>query len=157
MARARSQPQRVVPWPKIILLAVERIESKKIAHHVSPSRRAVKLWSEHFLALRASSPETEAPRPSRLPAISNKRRAAAVGTTLQSRSPHATHWKNLLVAKAQCVNETKVRRDLEAARTEPVPCPNTQDEPRSSVCGKVEGYRRTLSEPARGNSGTARR
>jgi transposase len=109
-ARARSQPQRVVQRAKIVLLAAEGVENRKIAHRVGASRPTVQLWRERFLALRTAGLEKDAPRPGRLPAISEQKRAVIVEATLHSQPPHATHWSTRLMAKAQGVSEATVRR-----------------------------------------------
>ena len=109
-ARARSQPQRVVQRAKIILLAAEGVESQTIAHRVGTSRPTVQLWRERFLALRTAGLEKDAPRPGRIPAISDLKRAAMVEATLHSQPPHATHWSTRSMAKGQGVSEATVRR-----------------------------------------------
>jgi len=109
-ARARTQPQRLVQRAQIILLAADGVESQQIAHQVGTSRRTVQLWRERFLALRTSGLEKDAPRPGRVPAISDKKRAAIVEARLHSQPPHATHWSTRRMAKAQGVSEATVRR-----------------------------------------------
>jgi transposase len=109
-ARARSQPLRVVQRAKIILLAADGLESQRIAQRVGASRPTVQLWRGRFLALRTAGLEKDAPRPGRIPAISEQKRAAIVEATLHSHPPHATHWSTRLMAKAQGVSEATVRR-----------------------------------------------
>jgi transposase len=109
-ARARSQPLRVIQRAKIILLAAEGIDSQTIARHVGASRPTVQLWRERFLALRTAGLEKDAPRPGRILAISDAKRAAIVEATLHSQPPHATHWSTRSMAKAQGVSEATVRR-----------------------------------------------
>ena len=109
-ARARSQPLRVIQRAKIILLAAAGVESQQIAQQVGTSRPTVQLWRERFLALRTAGLEKDAPRPGRIPPISDAKRAAIVEATLHSQPPHATHWSTRLMAKAQGVSEATVRR-----------------------------------------------
>lgn len=109
-ARARSQPQRLVQRARIILLAAQGVEGREIAQQVGTSRPTVQLWRERFLALRTSGLEKDAPRPGRIPAISDQKRAMIVEATLHSRPPHATHWSTRMMAKAQGVSEATVRR-----------------------------------------------
>jgi len=109
-ARARSQPQRLVQRARIILLAAEGVENQAIAHRVGTSRPTVQLWRERFLALRTAGLEKDAPRPGRIPAISDEKRAAIVEATLHRQPPHATHWSTRRMAKAQGVSEATVRR-----------------------------------------------
>jgi transposase len=109
-ARSRTQPQRLAQRARIILLAAEGVESQEIAHQVDASRPTVQLWRERFLALRISGLEKDAPRPGRIPAISDAKRAAIVEATLHSPPPNATHWSARMMAKAQGVSEATVRR-----------------------------------------------
>ena len=101
---------RLIQRAKIILLAAEGVESQTIARRVRASRPTVQLWRERFLALRTARLEKDAPRPGRLPAITEAKRAAIVEATLHSRPPHATHWSTRSMAKAQAVSEATVRR-----------------------------------------------
>jgi len=110
LARARTQPQRLVQRARIILLAAEGVESQRIAQQVGASRPTVQLWRERFLALRTAGLEKDAPRPGRIPAISDEKRAAIVEATLRSQPPNATHWSTRLMAQAQGVSEATVRR-----------------------------------------------
>jgi transposase len=109
-ARARSQPQRLVQRAQIILMAAEGVESQQIAHGLQVSRPTVQLWRERFLALRTAGLEKDAPRPGRLPAISDQKRAAIVEATLHRQPSNATHWSTRLMAKTQGVSEATVRR-----------------------------------------------
>ena len=100
-ARARSQPQRLVQRAQIILMAAEGVESQQIAHGLQVSRPTVQLWRERFLALRTAGLEKDAPRPGRLPAISDQKRAAIVEATLHRQPYTATHCSTRLMAKTQ--------------------------------------------------------
>jgi transposase len=109
-ARARSQPLRVIQRAQIILLAAAGVESQQIAHQVGTSRPTVQLWRERFLALRTAGLEKDAPRPGRIPPISDAQRAAIVEATLHRPPPNATHWSTRTMANAQGVSEATVRR-----------------------------------------------
>lgn len=109
-ARSRTQPQRLVQRAQIVLLAAERVESQEIAFRLRVSRPTVQLWRERFLALRTSGLEKDAPRPGRLPPISDAKRAAIVEATLHRQPPNATHWSTRMMAEAQGVSEATVRR-----------------------------------------------
>ena len=108
--RARSQPLRVVQRAQIILLAAEGVESQSIARRLGTSRPTVQLWRARFLALRTAGLQKDAPRPGRLPAISDQKRAAIVEATLHRQPRQATHWTARSMAKAQSVSEATVRR-----------------------------------------------
>src|SRR5579864_3797203 len=109
-ARSRTQPQRLVQRAQIILLAGEGAENQDIAVRLLVSRPTVQLWRERFLALRTSGLEKDAPRPGRLPPISDQKRAAIVEATLHRPPPQATHWSTRMMAAAQGVSEAPVRR-----------------------------------------------
>lgn len=109
-ARARSEPQRLVQRARIVLLAADGVESQTIALRVGTSRPTVQLWRERFLALRTAGLEKDAPRPGRIPAISEGKRAAIVEATLHRQPCHATHWSTRRMAQAQGVSEASVRR-----------------------------------------------
>ncbi len=109
-ARARSQALRVVQRAQIILLAADGVESQEIAQRLRVSRPTVQLWRECFLALRTEGLQKDAPRPGRLPAISDHKVAAIVEATLHSQPPNATHWSTRLLAKTQGVSAATVRR-----------------------------------------------
>jgi len=109
-ARSRTQPQRLVQRAQIILLAAVGVASQKIATRLRTSRPTVQLWRERFLALRTSGLEKDAPRPGRIAAIGDAKRATIVEATLHSQPPNATHWSTRTMAKAQGVSEATVRR-----------------------------------------------
>ena len=109
-ARSRSLPLRQVQRAQIIQLAATGAESQAIAQLLGVSRPTVQLWRERFLALRLGGLEKDAPRPGRLPRISEQRVRAVVEATLHTRPPNATHWSTRTMAAAQGVSEATVRR-----------------------------------------------
>lgn len=109
-ARSRTQPQRLVQRAQIILLAGEGAENQDIAVRLCVSRPTVQLWRERFLALRTSGLEKDAPRPGRIPSISDHKRAAIVEATMHRQPPNATHWSTRVMAESQGVSEATVRR-----------------------------------------------
>ncbi|TAM78965.1 MAG: helix-turn-helix domain-containing protein [Acidobacteria bacterium] len=86
---ARSRPLRVIQRAKIILLAAAGMKSQQIAQRMGASRPTVQLRREQFLALRTAGLEKGAPRPGRIPPVSDAKRAAIVEATLHSQPPHA--------------------------------------------------------------------
>jgi transposase len=109
-ARSRSLPLRQVQRAQIIQLAASGVESQAIARVVGVSRPTVQLWRQRFLALRLAGLEKDAPRPGRLPRISERRVHAIVHATLHTKPPNATHWSTRTMAEAQGVSEATVRR-----------------------------------------------
>ncbi len=109
-ARSRSLPVRQVQRAQIIQLAAEGVESQEIAQRLGISRPTVQLWRQRFLALRLAGLEKDAPRPGRIPRISQRRVRAIVHATLHTKPENATHWSTRTMAEAQGVSEATVRR-----------------------------------------------
>lgn len=109
-ARSRSLPVRQVQRAQIIQLAANGVESQDIAAALGVSRPTVQLWRQRFLALRLDGLEKDAPRPGRIPRISEKRVRAVVRATLQTKPPNATHWSTRTMAEAQGLSEATIRR-----------------------------------------------
>ena len=109
-AKARSQPQRLVLFAQVVLMAAERIENQEIAVRLRISRPIVHLWWQRFLAVRAAGLEKDAPRPGRIPRVTSSQVAASVEATLHRKPPNATHWSTRTMAKTQGVSEATVRR-----------------------------------------------
>ncbi|HSW29229.1 MAG TPA: IS630 family transposase [Longimicrobiales bacterium] len=109
-ARSRSLPFRQVQRAQIIQLAAEGVESQEIARRLGISRPTVQLWRQRFLALRLTGLEKDAPRPGRIPRISQRRVRAIVHATLHTKPENATHWSTRTMAEARGVSEATVRR-----------------------------------------------
>lgn len=109
-ARSRSLPVRQVQRAQIIQLAAEGVESQEIARRMGISRPTVQLWRQRFLALRLAGLEKDAPRPGRIPRISQRRVRAVVHATLHTKPENATHWSTRTMAEAHGVSEATIRR-----------------------------------------------
>ena len=109
-ARSRSMPLRQVQRAQIVQLAAAGVENREIAHVLRVSRPTVQLWRERFLALRLEGLAKDAPRPGRLPRISEKRVRAIVEATLHTKPANATHWSARTMAAAQGVSPATVQR-----------------------------------------------
>jgi transposase len=109
-SRGRSVPARLVQRAQIVRLAAGGMASQDIAKALRTSRPTVQLWRQRFLALRLPGLEKDAPRPGRLPAISEAKIRAVVEATLHSQPPAATHWSTRTMAKAQGLSEASIRR-----------------------------------------------
>lgn len=109
-ARSRSLPVRQVQRAQIVQLAAAGVESQEIAAILGVSRPTVQLWRERFLALRLAGLEKDAPRPGRLPEISDARARAILEATLHTKPKNATHWSTRTMAKAQGVSSATVQR-----------------------------------------------
>jgi transposase len=109
-ARSRSLAVRQVQRAQIIQLAAAGAESQEIAHIVGVSRPTVQLWRERFLALRLEGLAKDAPRPGRLPEITDDRVRAIVDATRHTKPAKATHWSVRTMATAQDVSPATVQR-----------------------------------------------
>lgn len=101
---------RQVQRAQIIQLAAAGLESQEIARVLGVSRPTVQLWRERFLALRIEGLAKDAPRPGRLPAISDARVRTIVEATLYTKPANATHWSVRTMAAAQQVSPATVQR-----------------------------------------------
>ena len=109
-SRGRSLPSRLVQRAQIILRSAAGVFNQDIACELQTSRPTVQLWRERFLALRLPGLEKDAPRPGRIPKISQRKINAVVEATLHTKPPNATHWSTRTMAKAQKLSEATIRR-----------------------------------------------
>jgi transposase len=109
-AQGRSFSMRLVQRARIIQMAADGVLSQNIAEELRVSRPTVQLWRQRFLALRCAGLEKDAPRPGRIPKISERKIRAVVEATLQTTPPAATHWSTRSMAKAQGLSEATIRR-----------------------------------------------
>lgn len=109
-AQSRIVAVRLAQRARMILLAAKGVQSQSIARQMGISRPTVQLWRERFLARRTEGLEKDAPRPGRIPRITERKRRKIVAATIQTKPPHATQWSTRSMANAQGVSETTVRR-----------------------------------------------
>jgi transposase len=95
------------------------VSNQEIAQRLGVSRPTVQLWRERFLALRLPGLAKDAPRPGRLPRISDAKIRAILDATLHTTPPAATHWSTRTMAAAQGVSEATVRRIWRQHRLQP--------------------------------------
>ncbi|MGH2823923.1 MAG: IS630 family transposase [Thermoleophilaceae bacterium] len=109
-ARSRSLPVRLVQRAQIIQLAAAGLPSQDIAATLDVARPTVQLWRQRFLALRVEGLEKDAPRPGRIPRISERQVRAVIASTLHTTPPTATHWSTRTMAEAHGLSEATIRR-----------------------------------------------
>ena len=109
-AHGRRVPLRLVQRAQIVQMAADGVRSQDIARELEISRPTVQLWRERFLTLRLEGLEKDAPRPGRIPSISERKIRAVVEATLHTTPPAATHWSTRSMAKAQDLSAATVRR-----------------------------------------------
>ena len=106
----RSLPLRVVQRARIIRMAADGLMNKDIAASMGISRPTVQLWRDRFLALRLKGLEKDAPRPGRIPEISDRKVRAVIEATLHSKPENATHWSVRSMAEAQGLSKSTINR-----------------------------------------------
>src|SRR3989338_5918523 len=109
-ATGKSFPLRLIQRAQIIRLAAKGVFNHDIALQLGLSRPTVQLWRNRFLTLRLAGIEKDAPRPVRLPRISQQKTTSIVNATLQQRPREATHWSTRSMAKAYGVSNATVSR-----------------------------------------------
>jgi len=109
-AHGRSLPLRMVQRAQIIRMAADGVLSQDIAQRLNVSRPTVQLWRQRFLALRLPGLEKDAPRPGRIPRISDQKIRTVVQATLHTKPANATHWSTRTMAEAQGLSEATIRR-----------------------------------------------
>ena len=109
-ARSRSIPVRQVQRAQIIQMAAVGVENQEIAALLHISRPTVQLWRDRFLALRLDGLVKDAPRPGRIPEISEAQVRAIVEATLHMKPANATHWSVRTMAASQGVSPATVQR-----------------------------------------------
>ena len=108
--RQRSIPLRLVQRAKVIQMAANGKLNQDISAALGISRPTVQLWRDRFLNLRLAGLEKDAPRPGRIPKISESKVHAVVETTLHSTPPNATHWSARTMAQTQGISKSTVNR-----------------------------------------------
>lgn len=109
-ANARSYPMRLVQRAQIIEMSASGVSNQDIAEKLNISRPTVQLWRSRFLSLRLPGLKKDAPRPGRIPKISQAKIKEVIEATLHTTPPNATHWSTRTMAKAQGVSEATIRR-----------------------------------------------
>ena len=101
---------RLVQRAQIIQMAADGVLNQDIAQKLNISRPTVQLWRFRFLSLRLAGLKKDAPRPGRIPKISQAKIKAVVEATLHTTPLNATHWSTRTMAKAQNLSEATIRR-----------------------------------------------
>src|ERR1035438_4515497 len=108
--RGRSTPVRVAQRSRIVLLAADGLQNKRIAAQMGVTPRMVALWRGRFIALGVDGLLKDAPRPGRTPAISATIVSEVIAKTTQSTPTNATHWSRSTMARAMSISDSTVGR-----------------------------------------------
>ena len=110
LMKGRNTPQKVVLRAKIALMLEEGIPKKQIAEVLKISRTTVYLWTERYRAGGIEALLKDAPRPGRIPAITEETEKAVIEATLHTIPYTATHWSVRTMARAQNLSRMAVQR-----------------------------------------------
>lgn len=109
-ARAHYTPQQVALRSRILLLAAEGKENLEIASELKVNRHTPALWRRRFLEAGLEAVwEIQSGR-GRKPQYREKKVAAIVAATLQTKPKGATHWSCRTMARTQKVSKNTVHR-----------------------------------------------
>jgi transposase len=105
LARARSEPARVVERARIVLLAADGLENKQIATRMRMTPEKAARWRQRLLLGGLASLRKDAPRPG-----TDRQVKKVVEMTLHHKPANATHWSTRTMARAASISEASVRR-----------------------------------------------
>jgi transposase len=118
-SRGRSTPHRLVLRSKIVLMAADGLQNKKIAESLHVRPKVVTRWRNRFVTHHLNGIRMDAPRPGRKPRISQERIDAIIDRTLHTKPPGATHWSTRTLASEMGVSNATVARIWESHRIQP--------------------------------------
>ena len=110
LARARSEPARVVERAQIVLLAAAGLENKQIARRMGIMPETAARWRGRFLEGGIATLYKDAPRPGKPRTITDRQVKRVVEMTLRQKPVNATHWSTRTLAQAAGISEASVRR-----------------------------------------------
>ena len=109
-ARGRTVPMRVALRSRIVLLAAEGKQHKRISEELKISPRMAALWRERFLLRGVEGLLKDAPRRGRTPSIPAAMVNTVIKKTTQTTPANATHWSTRTMAREVGISEASVRR-----------------------------------------------
>jgi transposase len=118
-SRGRSTPHRLVLRSKIVLMAADGLQNKKIAESLHVRPKVVTRWRNRFVTHHLNGIRIDAPRPGRKPRISQGKIDAIIDRTLHTKPPGATHWSTRTLAREMGVSNATVARIWESHRIQP--------------------------------------
>ena len=84
-SRGRSTPHRLVLRSKIVLMAADGLQNKKIAENLRVRPKVVTRWRNRFATHRLNGIRADAPRPGRKPRISQEKIDEIIDRTLHTK------------------------------------------------------------------------
>jgi transposase len=110
LTRDRNAAQKHVLRAKIVLKTLEGQNKNSVAQELDITRPTVYLWIKRYQEGGITHLLKDAPRPGRIPSLSDEKEKAIVEATLHSKPENATHWSVRLMAKSQGVSRMAVQR-----------------------------------------------
>src|SRR5271168_1574442 len=110
LARARSEPARVVERARIVLLAAKGLENRQIAARMGIMAETAARWRGRFLEAGIAALHKDAPRPGKPRTITERQVKGVVERTLHQKPVNATHWSTRTMSQAAGISEASVRR-----------------------------------------------
>jgi len=108
--RAQFTPQQVVLRSRILLMAAEGKQDLEIAEALAVNRHTPALWRKRFLTQGLEGIWEIQPGRGRKPLYDEKKVAAVVEATLQTKPPGSTHWSCRTMGRAQKVSSSTIHR-----------------------------------------------
>ena len=118
-SRGRSTPQRLVIRSKIVLMAADESQNKKIAKRLHVRPKVVTRWRDRFMTHRLDGIRKDAPRPGRKPRISQKKVDEVIDRTLHTKPLGATHWTTRTLAREMGVSNYTIHQIWRSHRIQP--------------------------------------
>jgi transposase len=118
-SRGRSTPHRLVLRSKIVLMAADGLQNKRIAEGLHVRPKVVTRWRNRFATHRLNGIRMDAPRPGRKPKIPQEKIDAIIDRTLHTKPRGATHWSTRTLARETGVSNATIARIWESHRIQP--------------------------------------
>ncbi len=108
--RAQFTPQQVALRSRILLMAAAGKQDLEIAGELNVNRHTPALWRKRFLTQGLDGIWEVQPGRGRKPSYNEKKVAAIVAATLQTKPTGSTHWSCRTMARAQQVSPSTINR-----------------------------------------------
>jgi transposase len=110
LRRGKKVAVRLAQRAAVVLLAASGEENIAIATQLGMTRQKAARWRERYARLGLAGIARDAPRPGRLPKLTEAARAAVVQKTLHEKPPAATQWTRTTMAKATGLSASMIGR-----------------------------------------------
>jgi transposase len=118
-SHGRSTPHRLVLRSKIVLMAADGTQNKKIAMELRARPKTVALWRDRFVSHGLDGIRKDAPRPGRKPRISQDQIDRVIDLTLHTKPHGSTHWSTRTLARKTGLSNFTIHEIWKAHRIQP--------------------------------------